>query len=125
MPPPARIPEVPLKPPPGFRFGSNSPRLDYLVHLDNDHPYRRAMPGESLRIFKGPMSREVIAMGMVVGRMGSRDERSRHRGPHDYLDLTRPEGWPGIYFTNEDGKLEWRWANEFWRHEDGILSFNR
>lgn len=122
MPPPPRIPKVPIQPPRGFRFASTPPRVDDLVHLDNDHAYRRARSGETLLILKGPIARIVLGHGRVVGRMGSRDPRARLvSGQPSYP----AEGYPGIYFTNEHGENEWRPAQDFWRRNDSTLTFTR
>jgi len=118
-PPASRMPRIPIRPPRGFRFGSTPPSIDCLVHLDNDRPYHGARRGERLLILKGPIAREVLGEGEVIGRMDSDDPRAN-------TTTIRPPT-QGIFFRNEHGVPEWRACQRiaFWRREDGVLQFTR
>lgn len=114
LPLPSRMPKVPLKPPRGFRFGSDPGRLNNLVHLDNDRPYCNARRGEALRIV---LTNGEAAEGTVHGRMDAVDPRANAR-------LLDP-GTQGLFFVNERGENEWRPTRAFWREEDGRLTLKR
>lgn len=116
-------PEPVLQPPVGFRFATHPPDMEQLVHLDNEHPYRNARRHEPVLILKGPIAREELGWGRVIGRMGSNDRRSNSAYKANLYG--HPEGYPGIYFINEHGKEEWRPAQNFYRRVDGTLQFTR
>jgi len=112
-----------LRPPAGFRFATHPPDMAQLVHLDNEHPYRNARRHERVVIIEGPISRQFLGEGRVIGRMGSNDRRANSVRPAEIYG--HPEGYPGIYFINEHGDEEWRPAQNFHRRVDGVLQFTR
>jgi len=115
--PASRPPRVPLRPPAGLRFATLPGRLGNYVHLDNDHPFRRARTCEPLRVCEGgPRPRE-IGRGEVVGWMTAAD-------PWADSGALPPET-PGIYFISERGMLEWRPSGAFYRERSGILRLTR
>ena len=119
---PFEAPPPPPVPPKGFRFGSEPPSMNDLVHLDNDHPYVNAGRGDEIERFKRYGDQQPVDVGRIIGRMGSRDVRARHVGPHPHTPV---EGYPGLYVEwNKEG-VRWEACQNVFRQPSGRLTVTR
>jgi hypothetical protein len=123
MPPeaPPIAPKAPRPPraPRGFRFASEPPDLNDLVHLDNDHPYLRARTGERVDFLAGYGKHAPLTnIGTVLGRMNDDDPRARVVNPG-----SKPS--PGLYIQEQGQQPRW-YSNQYvYRQTDGRLTIRK
>lgn len=116
-PPPAPVKR--LRAPRGFRFASEPPDMNDLVHLANDHPYLRSRVGERVDFLEGYGSQAKLTnVGIVLGRMNSDDPRAR------VANASSP-GSPGLYVREQGQEPRWYSSHRIFREVDGRLTHRR